>query len=279
MLNRTKLLLLGVSLLSVSLLSSNFLFADSVNGPQIILSTTVRSVEVGELFKVTVKVDEPLLKFTVNEVSVDGGRLESVRKLSPYSYLLFVRAEESKEVDILVESEKVQNRGKVFNADASNNLIVKVKAKVVTPQVAQPSITKDLSSLLDEVVKAKTTSNVSAPVTNQATQQVSYYNCNGQAIPTTQACNTSAQSLTPMYQPTGYYDAYGNYYTNSPYSTNPYSAYGYGTYSSYSPYSSYSTYSSYSPLRALNNLFNSSRYSSSDNDSDDYDDEEDDEDY
>jgi hypothetical protein len=218
-----------LALAIAALLSFTCSFANSVDGPNITLSTSVRKVDAGKTVKVNLTLDEAVLRLTPDQVGVDGGKLESIRKLNPTSYVLFVRAsEDSLSVSVQVEADKLQNTTKTFNNYASNELTIKV-----IPPAPAPTVNSDnaLSNLLNSVVSTVQQSQASqpAPVAQPA---VTYVNCYGVNIPSTKVCTPPASynynSVTPM--SAGYYDAYGNYYPN------------YSTYSSYPgvvPYSSY----------------------------------------
>lgn len=182
-------------------------------------------VEAGKIAKVRVLLNKPVLKFVAQMVSIDGGRIESVRKLSSTSYLLFIRVnDDTKELDIIVEDGVVQDVDKVFNDGASNNIIMKVKSPKlpltpIAPAVVDPGVSaSQISELLEKVVK-NTTANTQATTNNNSN---GFYYCAGVQIPNTQACNPTAQQqqqqiVSPTYYPatvnsTGYYDSYGNYY-------------------------------------------------------------------
>lgn len=196
-------------------------FADEVSGPGISLRSTQSSVQASQVVKVTVSFSEAVARFTRDQVVVDGGNVESVRKLGPTSYLIFVRAGEgSRYVNIQVEAGAVQNLKKVYNDYASNELVVRVVPPAATQSTTDTTSSNAISNLLQQIT------NNTAPITNTVSSQpaTTYVNCNGTAIPSTQTCTTNSNPnvYNPYAQQTGgYYDAYGNYI---PTQTNPYSS-------------------------------------------------------
>lgn len=218
--NKIKYTFLMLSVLCGFTFSSAYAFADEESGPEIILRSTVRMVEAGKTVKITATFSEPVTKFTKDRVSVDGGVLETLRKLSPQSYLLFVRAEANvKEIDVQVESSKVQNSKKIFNTYASNNLLIKVKTP--PPPAAESQSATEISKLLDKMEKSSAINNP-APTAQPIQQQITYKICNGYTIPSNQPCQPQNN--------TSYRDAYVNTYYYP--GTTPYP-------STYPPYNSY----------------------------------------
>ncbi len=219
-------------LLTITFSITFFVYADNISGPVITLKNTVTSIEVGKQVKVNVNFSEPVIRFDRGQVSVDGASLESVRKLGPYSYLLFLRASEnSKEINIQIEADKVQNSSKVYNDTASNEVTIKI---IQLKPVAPVSTDKEIAKILDTVVSAsqlQTQQVQQAQPVQYSQPQVTYINCYGVNIPSTQQCMPPTNS----YNYSGYYDTYGNYYTTTPTYTTP--MYNSNVY--YSPYSSY----------------------------------------
>lgn len=213
-------------------------FADEVSGPGISLRSTQSSVQTSQVVKITASFTEAVARFTRDQVAVDGGNVESVRKLGPTSYLIFVRAGEgTRYVNIQVEAGVVQNLKKVYNDYASNELVVRVVAPAAAPSATDTTNSNAISNLLQQIT------NNTTPAANTVSSQpaTTYVNCNGTAIPSTQTCATNPNSNPNVYNPYaqqtgGYYDAYGNYI---PAQTNPYA----------SPYSNpYSTSYSQTPV-------------------------------
>jgi hypothetical protein len=133
------------------LLTFTLSFASGANGPDVTLKSTVNQIDAGKLVKVSVGFSEPILSFGREQVSVDGASLESVRKIGPSSYLLFLRASDNvKELSVQVEADKVQNKNLVFNQNASNEVIIKVNPSQPTP-APQNDSTLDISGFLDAV--------------------------------------------------------------------------------------------------------------------------------
>lgn len=238
-----------ILLLIISSATFSFSFADNVDGPSVYLKSAVDTVDGGKLVKVTVSLSEPVIRFASDLVGVDGGRLESVRKLNSYSYLLFIRAaDSSRELNVQVEADKVQNTAKVFNNYSSNELIIKVNP-VVAPAPTGPS-NSEISNLLDTVVRTQQAQTQAIQAQQaQAAQQtqvapaVTYVNCNGVTIPSTQTC-TAPAAYNTVAPSSGYYDLYGNYYPNTNYyntptyypGTVPYNYSSYGNYYNSAPY-------------------------------------------
>lgn len=246
-----------------------FVFASFANAADLDITLRADSsvVDAGKSLKVRIAFNRSVSKFNAQMLSVDGGHVESMRKLSSLSYLAYVRADENvKEMDILVEAEAVLDLNKNPNPDASNNLIIKVRpAQITNPAPIlnpEPSFSNtQVSDLLDKVVKSSTIVQPSAPAPSTPNYATGYYFCQGVQIPNSQPCNNnnnnSQQNQNTVYvtPSTVYYDAYGNYYpggygggygtSNTLYIDNSY-GYGSGYGSSYGSYdvygSGYSTY-------------------------------------
>ena len=190
-------------------------YATSSTGPRINLKTTVQKVESGTLVKITADFSEPVIRFTRSEVSVDGGSVESVRKLGPSSFVIFARPTgDAKELDVQVESDKVQNTDKVYNELSSNEIVVKVSTQVQEPRQGSDS-SAQISSLLDTVTKT-INSQQQQTQTVQTAPVVQYVNCYGNYIPSTQVC-VSPYTTTPVnnyYNPYSTYPSYGSYYND-----------------------------------------------------------------
>jgi hypothetical protein len=229
-----------------------FVFASFASAADLDITLRADSsvVDAGKTLKVRIAFNRSVSKFNAQMLSVDGGHVESMRKLSSLSYLAFVRADENvKQVDILVEAEAVLDLNKNPNPDASNNLIIKVRpANPVNPTpILNPEPTfsnSQISDLLDKVVKSSTPAQPAAPVQSTPNYATGYYFCQGVQIPNSQPCNnTQQQTQNSVYVApnTVYYDTYGNYYPSGYNNTNTLyidSGYGYGSYGSYDVYGS-----------------------------------------
>ncbi len=231
-----------------SLMLTTLLFVNFTSALSVSLTTTSRTVEEGKSVKVRANFTENILKLPASAISVDGGNVQSVRKMNGSSYLIYIlAASDSKEMDVQIEAEKVQDLKKNFNDGSSNELVIKI-TKVVPVEVVNTNqnnsgiTTSQLGELLDKVVE--NTKNQTPKYTPVAAP-VQYYMCNGVSIPTTQTCTQQSQAYQPVYTPsvynpnypsTGYYDVYGNYIL-------PTTSYGnYNGYGSYNTYSNYDTY-------------------------------------
>lgn len=223
--------------------------AQDDDGPNLTLKAMSSTVDSGKVVKISVNSNQPLAKLTANMISIDGGNIESVRKLSSYSYLIFIRAGDSREIDVQIEASVVQNRNtKAYNSYASNNVVVGVNA----PPVSTADSSNQLSKILDTVQSVIQQNNQAAQqavqTNQQAVTQVQYYYCNGYQIPTTQACNQSPY-VTNQYNPYGtvqsVYDPVSGTYVN-PYTGQPVAnPYNYNYYNSYNPYGVYNYNTNY----------------------------------
>lgn len=228
-----------------------FVFAQDNSGPVVTLKFAGASINASQQPKIQVSFSEPVLRFTADMVSIDGGNITSVRKLNQTSYLLFVRAaSDATELDVQVQAGVVSDKSKNLNDEASNDLLISVNPPAVTAPAAQTSqvdTSLQISNLLQQV-QNNAAANAAAQQAAQA-QTTSYYYCAGVQIPSTQACNPQQyqQTVAPVTQPvtTYTYDVYGNivpvqttqaitpYYGTTPtyYSTTPY--YAPASYSNY----------------------------------------------
>ncbi len=225
-------------IISTILLLSTTAFADNITGPNITLRSTATTVVAGQSARVTVTVSESLLRFGSDQISVDGGTIESIRKLSPVSYTLFIRvADNTRTLDVIVEASKVQNQAKVYNEYSSNNLILKVTqpAPAATGITPASSITSTISSLLDTITKNVATkpaavTTTPAPVQQAPVQQAPVY--------------TNPNQYQPAYT-SPYSTPYSTY--NNSYNANPCIGYDpyYSRYNAYCESQYYNSYNSY----------------------------------
>ncbi len=242
------LLFIGLVFLGLSFVSAKDL--------NISLSPDTTTVEAGKTARVRVNFSQAPKKFSATDISIDGGTVDSVRKLSTRVYLAVVRSsEDAKEVELQIQADAIRDNEGDLNENASNSVRIKVVANTQKVEAeskarveqAKLENEKTLNSLLNIVSQ---TAKNNAPVSTPA-PQVQYYNCNGQAIPTTQQCvqnanvNTNSVLYIPsnnygtgyVVYPTGlyspyemsYYDRYYNNYGYYPktYYTTYYNNYGY----------------------------------------------------
>jgi hypothetical protein len=213
----------------------------SAEGLSISLSPETTTVEAGKTARVKVNFSQAPKKFSPTDISIESGTVDSVRKLSTRVYLAVVRAsEDAKEVELQIQADAIRDNEGDLNENASNSVRIKVTANTQKLEAEAKAKTeqskleneKTLNSLLNIVTQnAKN----NAPAITPA-PAVQYYNCNGQAIPTTQQCvqNANVNTNSVLYIPSNNYGSgynpYGNYGNN--YSTG-YVVYPTGLYSSY----------------------------------------------
>lgn len=208
------------------ILSTSFVMAKDLS---ISLSPESTTVEAGKTARVRVSFSQAPKKFSASDISIEGGTVDSVRKLSTRVYLAVVRASEDvKDVELQIQADSVRDNEGDLNENASNSIRLKVTANIQKLEVENRAKAeqvkleneKTLNSLLNIVTQTSRNNNTPAPTA--PAPQVQYYNCNGQAIPTTQQCiqNANVNTNNVLYIPSGsYVDTYGNTY-------NPYGAYG-----------------------------------------------------
>lgn len=229
------------------------------------LSPETTTVEAGKTARVRINFSQAPKRFSATDISVEGGTVDSVRKLSTRVYLAMVRAsEDAKEVELQIQADTIRDNEGDLNENASNSIGIKVventqklevenKAKI---QQAKLDNEKTLNNLLNIVTQnAKNNTPTVAPAT-----QVQYYNCNGQAIPTTQQCvqNANVNANGVLYMPSNsYVDPYGSY-TN----TQGYIVYPSGLYSPYeiTYYDRYYTSYGYYPRTYYTTYYNNYGY-------------------
>jgi hypothetical protein len=145
---------LFASIILFIVLSTNFLYAEDSNGPIISLSSSREVVNGGQQLKVTVSTSQVLKGFNADQISLVGGKLESIRKLSKRSYLLMIRAGKKGSVNIQISMEQVQNQKGEYNEEPSNELnipiIEQTGSKSTQNSLMQlPDFTNKLPNLLD----------------------------------------------------------------------------------------------------------------------------------
>jgi hypothetical protein len=204
------------------------------------LKQDTQIVESDKNFRVTVMFSKPVSKLNITDLSISGGSIQEVRKVNSQRFYVFVKPQEGvKIVDLQIEADRIKATDGSLNTESSNDLEVSVKLpKVETPKntsSGDSELTKLLNSLFGKKVTTPTQNTTSQqnysqtlPQTNYVnTQQVTYYSCNGNLIPTTQSCSNVVYTNTmPNYyfNPTGYvpapsgynsgYAPFGNSYNN-----------------------------------------------------------------
>lgn len=174
------------------------------------LSSNVNTIPRGYTFKVIINTSVELKSFDVSNISVDGGTVKEIRKLSKTSYFAVINpAEDAKVVNVQIEAESLEDINGNRNDNASNEVIVRILIPVTTTNNSSSSTNNSsfISNLLDKLSSSLPTapqcsytvqgqlitgSNLNTsgcPTTNtQNTQQTQLYNCYGQQIPNTQPC-------------------------------------------------------------------------------------------
>lgn len=210
------------------ILSTSFVMAKDLS---ISLSPESTTVEAGKTARVKVNFSQAPKKFSATDISIEGGTVDSVRKLSTRVYLAVVRASEDvKEVELQIQADAIRDNEGDLNESASNSVRIKVTLNTEKPVAEKPVAEKagkteqektdynlKLSALLDAITaSAKKNTTVSTTATTP-TSGVSYYNCNGVAIPTTQQCvqqQTAAQQTVSYVQNSEpqYITVYDDYY-------------------------------------------------------------------
>ena len=247
------LLVLTLSIFSFILPSA---FAKDLD---IVLKSEYATVAPNKTFRVTAYFNKPITKLLITDIEIDGGRIESVRKINTKTYLIFARpSEDVNEVNLQIQADVVKDKEGDLNEYASNDLSVKVtqdKNTLKEQEIANlKQSDQENKKMINDLVNTINNSNKNAATaaqsqTNANQNQVQYYNCNGKATPITKDCYTNGNYLPyttiytmPSYEPlyNDYYYTYYNYsnpYSNSNSYSSPYSSPYSSTY-----YSSPSTY-------------------------------------
>lgn len=208
------------------ILSTSFVFAKDLS---VTLSPETTTVEAGKTARVRISFSQAPKKFSVTDISIDGGTVDSVRKLSTRVYLAVVRAsEDSKEVELQIQADAIRDNEGDLNENASNSVRLKVVANTqkleaenkINTEKAKLETEKTLNTLLNAV-----TQNAKSSAPAASAPQVQYYNCNGTAIPTTQQCvqNANVNTNSVLYVPS---NNYGGVYGDPYNSYTPYTSYG-----------------------------------------------------
>lgn len=225
-------------------------------GLTVSLSTDKSVVETGKTLRVRINLNQPIKRFSPAAIGVDGGNVEAVRKLGSRTYQATIRAgDELKYLEVQIPADELEDMQGDHNEEASNMLTVKIdySRKIAAEEAATNANRKieedarrrvqrerddtTMSNLLNAVTAAQNRSNT---IIQSQPNQVQYYNCNGQAIPTTQPCN-NLNTTNNIYGNTN--TPYIIPYTTTPYTydmtyyDNYYNIYGYYPQSYYSsPY-------------------------------------------
>jgi hypothetical protein len=142
------------SILITTVLVANFAYAQDSTGPVLALSSNKEVVNGGQQLKVTVSTSQVLKGFNADQISLVGGKLESIRKLSKRSYLLMIRASKKGSVNIQISMEQVQNQKGEYNQEPSNELNVPIieqtgSKSTQSSSMSLPDFTNKLPNLLD----------------------------------------------------------------------------------------------------------------------------------
>ncbi len=239
------------------------LYAADLN---ITLKSEYATAAPNKTFRVTAYFNKPITKLLMTDIEIDGGRIESVRKINTKTYLIFARpSEDSREVSLQIPADVVKDKEGDLNEYASNDLSVKVTqdknvlkeqeiANLKQSDQENKKMINDLVNTINNTNKNAATAAQSQTQTNANQNQVQYYNCNGKATPITKDCYTNGSYLPyttiytmPSYEPlyNDYYYTYYNYsnpYSNSNSYSSPYSSTYYSNPSTYYYSPSYSTY-------------------------------------
>lgn len=221
------------------ILSTSFVLAKDLS---VSLSPETTTIEAGKTARVRVNFSQAPKKFSATDIAVDGGTIDSVRKLSTRVYLAVVRAsEDAKEVELQIQADAIRDNEGDLNENASNSVRLKIVANTqkleAENKINSEKVKLETEKTLNTLLNAVTQSAKNNPPVSTPAPQVQYYNCNGQAIPTTQQCVQNTQQIG------GYYDAWGNWVPAV--QTAPIVAPTVVPYNSYNAYSSYSPYSTY----------------------------------
>jgi hypothetical protein len=150
---------------------------------EITLAANLNAVTVGSKFKIIANLSAQVKAFTPESLIIDGGTIDEIRKLSKMSYSIKVTPnEDAKQVSAQVEADKVEDMFGNTNENASNEVIVKVKA----PPAATSTAT-DTSSI-DDLLNTLIQSNASSSCTyDQNGNLITNLNINGMTN-NTQSC-------------------------------------------------------------------------------------------
>ena len=231
---------------------ANLTFAKDLD---ISLSPEVNKVEAGKTARVRVNFTNAPKKFLMTDISIDGGRVESVRKLSTRVYVAIVHAnDDAKEIELQVQADSIRDGEGDLNENASNSVSIKVipnTEKVAAENNAKvEQINNENQKAISSLLEAVTTSarnNAAQAIQQQSAAQVQYYMCNGVSIPSTQQCTIAPQNNAGTVITTpGYYDFWGNWIppTQSIQTTQTVNALT-PVYNPYNTYNSYGSYGSY----------------------------------
>lgn len=151
------------------------------------LSTQQKIIERQEQLKIALEVNAEDLKIDPEVFIVEGGSVQSIRKLGKLSYLILIGAEESaNSISVQIEADRIKDANGNTNEEASNEIIVKITGSVAQ-QTQAPGIIDRVTDNLSDIL-------------GRITGEIKTKNCNGIDITTSGDCPGTQDYAIPNNQ-------------------------------------------------------------------------------